>query len=119
MGIKIRLRRPKSSRKRKDLLGAPINNSTANPLTSPVDLTAGLGLENLSPEELADLQRSLEDEIHQSDPGAWINAGCHQFTWPKPRGIGPSARDHRSTAVHSCPDIGKGFIAARTAAWWL
>jgi hypothetical protein len=48
--------------------------------------------------------------------------GSDQFgehLWSKRRDIAQSVVDHRRTAVKSCHDAGKSFVASRLAAWWI
>lgn len=52
------------------------------------------------------------------DPSGWVSAKLGEHLWSKQRDIAESVRDHRRTAVKSCHDAGKSFIAARLAAWW-
>lgn len=53
------------------------------------------------------------------DPYEWaINRGGIEL-WSKQREIIESVRDHPKTAVHSCHEIGKSFVAATTVCWWL
>lgn len=42
-----------------------------------------------------------------------------EYAWSKQRQILESVRDNRRTAVHSAHEVGKSFIAARAAAWWI
>jgi hypothetical protein len=53
------------------------------------------------------------------DPVAWLGERAKAETWSKQREIITSVRDHHNTAVHSCHEVGKSWIAAATAAWWL
>jgi hypothetical protein len=53
------------------------------------------------------------------DPVGWLNDRARAETWSKQREIIESVRDHHNTAVHSCHEVGKSWIAAATAAWWL
>jgi hypothetical protein len=53
------------------------------------------------------------------DPVAWGEDILGEYYWSKQREIMESVRDNRYTAVQSCHDAGKSFIAARIAAWWL
>lgn len=54
-----------------------------------------------------------------ADPVGWIDDKLGEFLWSKQREIARSVVDHRYTAVQSCHDSGKSFIASRLAAWWL
>lgn len=53
------------------------------------------------------------------DPVRWLHERAGAETWSKQREIIESVRDHHNTAVHSCHEVGKSWIAAATAAWWL
>jgi hypothetical protein len=53
------------------------------------------------------------------DPAGWARARAGIELWSKQRGIIESVRDHSKTAVHSCHEIGKSFVAATTVCWWL
>lgn len=65
---------------------------------------------------LADI---LDPPAWKRDPVQWIGQALGEVTWSKQREIAASVRDNRRTAVHSCHDVGKSYIASRTAAWWL
>lgn len=56
---------------------------------------------------------------YRGDPAAWVRDRLGEHLWSKQREIAESVRDHRRTAVKSCHDSGKSFIASRLAAWWL
>lgn len=56
---------------------------------------------------------------YRRDPIAWLDERARAETWSKQREIIQSVRDHHNTAVHSCHEVGKSWIAAATAAWWL
>lgn len=53
------------------------------------------------------------------DPVAWLHERAKVETWSKQREIIESVRDHHNTAVHSCHEVGKSWIAAAAASWWL
>lgn len=53
------------------------------------------------------------------DPVGWLTQRARAEVWSKQREIISSVRDHHNTAVHSCHEVGKSWIAAATAAWWL
>ena len=55
----------------------------------------------------------------REDPVGWLEKRAKAETWSKQREIIESVRDHHNTAVHSCHEVGKSWIAAATAAWWL
>lgn len=52
-------------------------------------------------------------------PGEWINDTLGERIWSKQYEIGESVVANRYTAVQSCHDVGKSYIASRLAAWWL
>lgn len=54
-----------------------------------------------------------------ADPVAWVHERLGEETWSKQREILESIRDNRRTAVHSCHESGKSWIAGRVAAWWI
>jgi hypothetical protein len=53
------------------------------------------------------------------DPVGWARVKAGIDLWSKQRDIIESVRDHSNTAVHSCHEIGKSFVAATTVCWWL
>lgn len=54
-----------------------------------------------------------------TDPVGWCQNRLGEFLWSKQREIAESVRDNRRTAVKSCHNAGKSWIASRVAAWWL
>lgn len=56
---------------------------------------------------------------HRHDPVAWVSERLGEHLWSKQREVAESVRDHRYTAVQSCHDAGKSFLAGRLAAWWI
>ena len=55
----------------------------------------------------------------QGDPVGFVVDGLLGFLWSKQREICESVVENRRTAVQSCHDIGKDFVAAQIVAWWL
>ncbi len=55
----------------------------------------------------------------QQDPVWWATAILGVDLWGKQREILESVRDHGRTAVRSAHGLGKTYIAAVTALWWL
>lgn len=53
------------------------------------------------------------------DPVEWARQKLGLELWSKQRHIAQSVREHRRTAVRSCHDAGKSFIASVIAAWWI
>lgn len=88
-------------------------------------------LATIAPDDLADLlevatddeaellAQALEAELHAIDPAAWVSDRLGEFLWSKQREITESVQVNRYTAVQSCHDAGKSFLAARLAAWWI
>lgn len=54
-----------------------------------------------------------------ADPVGWCQDRLGEFLWSKQREIAESVRDNRRTAVKSCHNAGKSWIASRIASWWL
>lgn len=54
-----------------------------------------------------------------TDPVVWIREVLGETPWSKQQEIAYSVRDHRRTAVQSCHDVGKSYIASRLIAWWI
>lgn len=53
------------------------------------------------------------------DPAGWIQDRLGEHPWSKQREIGQSVVENRRTAVKSCHDVGKSWLASRIAAWWI
>jgi hypothetical protein len=71
---------------------------------------------------VASAQRAVEETVnaaYRADPVGWITDRLGEHLWSKQREIIESVRDNRYTAVQSCHDVGKSFIASRAVAWWL
>lgn len=56
---------------------------------------------------------------YTSNPSLWGHEVLKEFYWSQQREILQSVQDNRYTAVQSCHDAGKSFIAARAAAEWI
>jgi hypothetical protein len=54
-----------------------------------------------------------------ADPVVWIKEVLNEQPWSKQQEIAISVRDNRRTAVKSCHDVGKSFIASRIICWWI
>jgi phage terminase large subunit len=57
--------------------------------------------------------------LFQTSPVEWVEEAFGEDLWARQCEILNSIRDNRRTAVRSCFDIGKSFIAARVALWFL
>ena len=69
--------------------------------------------------ELTQLEEISQQLYHRRDPKSWVEDRLGEQLWSKQVEIMESVRDNRRTAVPSCFDAGKSFIAARLAAWWI
>lgn len=56
---------------------------------------------------------------YDQDPALWGSSKLNEFFWSKQVEILQSVSNNRYTAVQSCHDAGKSFIAARAAARWI
>jgi hypothetical protein len=54
-----------------------------------------------------------------ANPVLWIQETLGESPWSKQQEIAMSVRDNRRTAVKSCHDVGKSYIASRLVAWWI
>lgn len=88
----------------------------------------GVPLNDVIDQELLDL---IEGEIkrrvnsrfsafaqYRDDPVGFIENALLGFIWSKQKEIALSVLHNRRTAVQSCHDVGKSYIASRIAAWW-
>lgn len=64
-------------------------------------------------------QVSPPERRYLREPDAWARERAGIELWSKQRQIIESVRDNSRTAVHSCHEIGKSFVAATTVCWWL
>jgi hypothetical protein len=53
------------------------------------------------------------------DPVDFAERRLRIHLWSKQRDIATSVKEHRRTAVRSCHDAGKSFIASVIAGWWI
>ena len=65
------------------------------------------------------LARKERAQRYVKDPVGFCSEVLGEHLWSKQREIVESVRDNRHTAVHSCHDSGKSYVAARVVAWWL
>jgi hypothetical protein len=54
-----------------------------------------------------------------TDPVGWVQTELGEHLWSKQRAIAESVVTNRRTAVKSCHNAGKSWIASRIAAWWI
>lgn len=101
------------------------------PAGQPIDLEQLLAPILEDGDGLAALQVAMEAELKarqhsrfahfarwRHDPEGFIREGLLGFIWSKQREICQSVRDNRRTAVKSCHDVGKSYIASRIAGWF-
>jgi hypothetical protein len=79
--------------------------------------------------ELLDLIEAEIDERRSSifahfskwrrNPVGFIEEALLGFLWSKQKEIALSVLNNRRTAVQSCHDVGKSYIASRVLAWWI
>ena len=67
--------------------------------------------------------RSIEEEVQRrrfaKDPEFWVRRRLGDKVWSKQAEVLQSVRDNRRTAVMSCHEIGKSYIASVVIGWWL
>jgi len=80
-----------------------------NPMAARMDLA----------EQLSGIQNELQKRRWAASGSEWVQERLGEHVWSKQRMIINSVRDYRRTAVHSCHEAGKSFIASRIAGWWL
>lgn len=61
----------------------------------------------------------LREDPPLEDPIEWAQKKLGINLWSKQREIAASVKANRRTAVRSCHDAGKSFIASVIAAWWI
>lgn len=61
----------------------------------------------------------LREDPPLEDPVEWAQKKLGLNLWSKQRDIAASVKANRRTAVRSCHDAGKSFIASVIAAWWI
>lgn len=65
------------------------------------------------------IEKELQRRRWLKAPDEWVRDRLKETIWSGQQRILASVRDHRRTAVKSCHEIGKSFIAGRVAGWWL
>lgn len=69
--------------------------------------------------EIAAAEAAQAANPYRADPVAWINDVLGEHVWSKQRAVAESVVTNRKTAVPSCHEVGKSWLAARIVAWWL
>lgn len=67
----------------------------------------------------ADVAGLFAGDEMADDPVKWANDRCGIFLWSIQREIAHSIVTNKRTAVQSCHGVGKSFLAATMAAWWV
>jgi len=111
MKVRIKVRRAEKAAKRAKILAASRQDlpEFQAPPAAPL----------IPPQDVPFIIRELERLQWLRDPAIFIEERCHEFLWSKQKAICASVCANRRTAVHSCHETGKSFLAARLAAWWL
>lgn len=69
--------------------------------------------------ELSAEDRAAMRKRGKTDPVWWVEKVLGDHPWPKQCEVLRSVRDNKESAVRSCHGIGKSWIAARVALWFL
>jgi hypothetical protein len=69
--------------------------------------------------ELASIEIEFQRRHFANDPVSWVEHKLSEHLWSAQKRVLLSVRDNSQTLVQSCHEIGKSFIAARAAGWWL
>lgn len=69
--------------------------------------------------ELLAIQQELERRDFQDNPDLWFRNRLKDHLWSKQAAIAQALARHRRVLVISCHEVGKSFIAAGLAGWWL
>lgn len=70
-------------------------------------------------ERLAHIQAEVARRVHLGDPVQWAEDRLGDTWWSAQKRIAQSVCANRRTAVKSCHEVGKSYIAAGLAGWWL
>lgn len=76
-------------------------------------------LEELLPGVMGELQKQARSRRYRTDVGAWAKDVLDIQLWSKQREIGESVATCRYTAVAAGHGVGKTFVAAVIALWWI
>lgn len=93
-----------------DLIDLENLDPFANPWLDAADLS------NVTGALLAAWEPPPDYSLHPDD---WLNRTLGEHAWSRQVEIWRSVVLNRYTAVHSCHDSGKSFIASRIIAWWI
>jgi hypothetical protein len=95
-----------------DIVRPPSSPSDTQAERKPVDTENVLA-------KLTAIQREVRRRRWLADPVAWATERLGDTVWSKQAEILRSVRDRRKTAVQSCHEIGKSYIASVTVGWFL
>jgi hypothetical protein len=70
-------------------------------------------------EELRRIEAEYQRRGWLNAPDAWVRERLGETIWSGQRAVLSSLGKNRRTAVKSCHEIGKSFIAARAIGWWI
>ena len=90
----------------------PLSLVPSNPVKSPPEIEDPI-------EALEAIEKEIKIRDYQENPALWVKEVLGEEIWSKQVEILNSIRDNRFTLVKSCHAIGKSFISARAAAWWI
>lgn len=68
---------------------------------------------------LLSIRHTIRQSIYRSNPQLWVRERLGEHTWSKQNEILQSVADNRRTVAYSCHRIGKTYIMARIAMWWI
>jgi hypothetical protein len=77
----------------------------------------GLDLGSAITDAFDDLTKAKVDYVN--DPVRWAAERGKAHLWSMQRTILESVRDNRRTAVHASHSVGKSYVAAMAACWWI
>lgn len=70
-------------------------------------------------EEIRRIEKELIRRKHLADAPSWVRDKLREDIWSGQRRVLHSLSTNRRTAVKSCHEVGKSFIAARAIGWWI
>lgn len=60
-----------------------------------------------------------KEDPYLNDPVSWVRHKCKEELWSIQREVALSVLENRYTAVPSCHDSGKSYLASRLVGWWM
>lgn len=70
----------------------------------------------------AELRAQQQEALRQrytNNPIPWIEERAAGYMWSIPRKIATAVVEHRRVAVQACHGVGKSWLTARLAVWWI